>query len=73
MRPTLSTNRYSREVALASIDDQDPQYPISHTAALLRRPENAHLLEYVFEETFTHVFPGDSAGYSPDDFSRYSS
>jgi oxygen-independent coproporphyrinogen-3 oxidase len=36
---------------------------------VLRRPENAHLLEYVTRDPFgAHVFPGDTPDYPPEAF-----
>jgi oxygen-independent coproporphyrinogen III oxidase len=57
-----------RGAALESINRHDPQWPASAVASLLSRDDNAHLLRYVSQEAFTHVFPGDRPGYSPDGF-----
>jgi len=51
---------YSREEALASLSDFDPAYPEPVACSVLARPESDHLLGYVSQEAFTHVFPGDS-------------
>ena len=68
-RPADATARAGRHAAAAeSASRHDPRWPASAVAALLSREENAHLLEYVAQEAFTHVFPGDHPGYSPDGF-----
>ncbi len=54
-----------RAAALESVSRHDPRWPASVVAALLGREENAGLLEYVSEDAFTHVFPGDRPGYPP--------
>ena len=65
---SLVTNHYSREKALESLRSSDSEYPESNVSLLLADPENDHLLEYVFAEAFTHVFPGDRTGYPPARF-----
>lgn len=63
-----SSDVYSREHALESLRSLDPAYPESSTGAILAEPANDHLLQYVFAEAFTHVFPGDRTDYSPSRF-----
>lgn len=59
----------AREHALNSLRIVDPGYPIPHVTGVLAAPENAHLLEYVSQDPFgAHVFPGNLAGYRPEDF-----
>lgn len=61
---------FDRSEALSSLANVDHDFPASHVSSLLARPENAHLLEYVTSEAFTHVFPGDIDGYDEDAFFR---
>ncbi|MEV0354810.1 radical SAM protein [Nocardia sp. NPDC050697] len=62
----LSPSR--RNAALATLAGTDPRFPVPAVAELLRDPVNARLLDYVYEEAFTHVFPGDDADYPPERF-----
>jgi oxygen-independent coproporphyrinogen-3 oxidase len=57
---TTATPVYTREAALRSLGAIDPSHPEPMTALALQQPENAKLLEYVFADSFTHVFPGKS-------------
>src|SRR5712692_968816 len=59
---------YSRENALESLKFLDPHYPESTVCGVLANPANDHLLQYVFAEAFTHVFPGDRTNYPPTRF-----
>jgi oxygen-independent coproporphyrinogen-3 oxidase len=55
--------------ALASLRVADPGAPTAAVTAALAAPGNRHLLEYVVEDPFgAHVFPGNLAGYSTEDF-----
>lgn len=54
---------YSRENALASLRCIDPHYPESSIWRILADPDNSHLLQYIYAEAFTHVFPGHSTSY----------
>lgn len=40
----------------------DARFPVPATAKVLEDPRNAPLLDYLAEDAFTHVFPGDRAG-----------
>lgn len=69
MHPTLrsSQNEYSRPAALASLAHVDSGYPPSNVAEILEQSENEQLLEYVYAESFTHLFPGQMAA-TPAEF-----
>lgn len=57
------------EQALESLRLVDPAYPVPRVVGVLTAPENRHLLDYVTDDPFgAHVFPGNIAGYRPDDF-----
>lgn len=60
MHPSLRSSpaEHSRTAALASLARVDPGYPQSDVAEILGRSENDRLLEYVYAESFTHLFPG---------------
>jgi oxygen-independent coproporphyrinogen III oxidase len=67
--PAGAPDRAGRHAAAAeSVSRHDTRWPASAVAELLRREENTHLLEYVAQEAFTHVFPGDRPGYPPGEF-----
>src|SRR5215469_8355031 len=59
---------YFREQALESLRSSDPTYPESNIGIALADPANDHLLQYVFADAFTHVFPGDRTDYPPTCF-----
>jgi oxygen-independent coproporphyrinogen-3 oxidase len=55
----VSSGSYDRTAALESLRRHDPAYPMADVAEILADPVNDHLLGYVAEEAFSHVFPGD--------------
>jgi oxygen-independent coproporphyrinogen-3 oxidase len=59
---------YDRPAALRSLRQHDPAYPEADVVAILAEPVNDHLLDYVVEEAFSHVFPGDQPSDSPQRF-----
>jgi oxygen-independent coproporphyrinogen-3 oxidase len=59
---------YDRAAALRSLRQHDPAHPEADVVAVLADPVNDHLLGYVVEEAFSHVFPGDQPGGSPERF-----
>jgi oxygen-independent coproporphyrinogen-3 oxidase len=68
-RPAPATAAYySRENALASLRLVDPHYPQSPVWQILADPDNSHLLQYIYAEAFTHVFPGQRIDYPRKQF-----
>ncbi|WP_343446541.1 radical SAM protein [Micromonospora schwarzwaldensis] len=55
----VEPHAYDRSAALWSLHQHDDAFPRAGIVDVLSDPRNAHLLEYVSEEAFTHVFPGD--------------
>lgn len=74
MTAITPTPIYARDAALRSVSAIDAGQPEPATSLALLRPENAKLLEYVFAESFTHVFPGKFETSVPSflqDFERH--
>jgi oxygen-independent coproporphyrinogen-3 oxidase len=56
---SISSKTYNRAAALESLRGHDPAHQRADVVEILADPVNDHLLGYVAEEAFTHVFPGD--------------
>ncbi|MFE3193867.1 radical SAM protein [Nocardia sp. NPDC059240] len=64
----FKVSSHRRAAALATLGVLDSGYPVPEVVDLLRDPLNERLLDYVYEEAFTHVFPGDDIAYPTERF-----
>ena len=54
--------------ALFELETVDNAFPSSSLGGILSTPDNAHLLNHVYKDTFVHIFPGDRPKYKEVQF-----
>jgi oxygen-independent coproporphyrinogen-3 oxidase len=65
----LTTSEFRKEEAVLSLMRLNRAFPEPEVVRILRAPENATLLEYIFQDPFgAHVFPGNVNDYPHDRF-----